>query len=104
MRFKYVNGARVAMTAEEEAACDARDQEWLDGQAARDAEAARLTLDRNERLTLMGDTAIRDLVNATPTQLLNWARNNFPSLTQPEQDNMARVLYALAVAVRPHVR
>ncbi len=44
------------------------------------------------------------LVNATPAQLVKYCRNNFPSLTLAEQNEMAAILYALAVAVRPQIR
>lgn len=69
-----------------------------------DAAAARVSADENERLAAKGDAKIMALVNATPAQLVNYARNNFPSLSLAEQNEMAAILYALAVAVRPEIR
>jgi hypothetical protein len=68
------------------------------------ARQARLTQDEDERLSAKGDAALLQLVNATPQQLQTYAQNNFPSLTLAEQNRMALILYALAVAVRPLIR
>jgi hypothetical protein len=72
--------------------------------AAIEAKAARASLDINERIAAKGDAKIMALVNAAPEQLVAFARNKFPSLTLAERDEIAAILYALAVAVRPQVR
>lgn len=64
----------------------------------------RRVADENERLAAKGDAKILSRVNATPAQLVTYCRNNFPSLSQAEQNEMAAILYALAVAVRPQIR
>lgn len=64
----------------------------------------RRVLDQEELLQAEGDAKIMALVNATPAQLVSYARNNFPSLALAEQNEMAAILYALAVAVRTQIR
>jgi hypothetical protein len=64
----------------------------------------RLVLDAEECAAAKVDAAILALVNATPAQLVNYARNNFPSLTLAEQNKMGTILNILAVAVRPAIR
>lgn len=64
----------------------------------------RLVQDAADRLAARQDAAIMALVDATPLQLIGWARNNFPSLTLEEQNRMGLILNILAVAVRPQVR
>lgn len=64
----------------------------------------RLVLDEQERAATKLDAAVLNLVNATPLELRTWARNNFPTLTQTEQDRLGLMLSVLAVAVRPVIR
>lgn len=64
----------------------------------------RAALDEQERATAKVDATILQLVNATPAQLMTFARNNFPTLTLAEQNRIGTILNILAVAVRPHVR
>lgn len=64
----------------------------------------RLVLDQEELLQAKLDAAVMALVDATPAQLITYARNNFPSLSLAEQNRMGTILHILAVAVRPHVR
>jgi hypothetical protein len=64
----------------------------------------RLVLDSEERAAAKVDAAVLNLVNATPLELRTWARNNFPTLTQAEQDRLGLMLAVLAVAVRPVIR
>ena len=68
------------------------------------AVATRLETDAEELLQAKLDAAVMSLVNATPGQLVTYARNNFPSLTLAEQNRLGAILFALAVAVRPQVR
>ena len=72
--------------------------------AAEIAEAARRALDEQERQQAKADAAILALVNATPAQLVVYARNNFPSLTLAEQNKVGIILNILAVAVRGMMR
>lgn len=71
---------------------------------AKTAEDLRAAADAGERLQATLDNAVMALVNATPAQLVTYCRNKFPSLTLAEQTEMAAILCALAVAVRPQVR
>lgn len=64
----------------------------------------RLVLDDEERLQAKLDAAVMALVDATPAQLVTYARNNFPSLSLAEQNRLGAILHILAVAVRPQVR
>ena len=68
------------------------------------AATARRQLDDQERQQAMLDSAVLALVNATPAQLVVYARNNFPSLTLAEQNKMGLILHILAIAVRGMVR
>lgn len=72
--------------------------------AAAVAAMARQTLDEQERLQAKADAAILALVNATPPQLVTYARTNFPSLTLAEQNKMGIILNILAIAVRDRMR
>jgi hypothetical protein len=65
----------------------------------------RAAADATELAAAKLDANIQSLINATPTQLLTFVTNNFPSMTTAGERNvMARVLAILAVAVRPTVR
>lgn len=68
------------------------------------AAEARSQTDRAERLQAKLDAAVMALVDATPAQLVTYARNNFPSLTLAEQNRLGTMLFILAVAVRPLMR
>ena len=68
------------------------------------AAAARKALDDQERLQAKADAIILALVNATPVQLVSFARANFPSLTLAEQNKIGIILSIMAVAVRDKVR
>jgi hypothetical protein len=72
--------------------------------AAKTPEDLRLEADSAERLQAKLDSAVMQLANATPAQLVAYARNNFPSLSLAEQNRLGAILFALAVAVRPLVR
>ena len=64
----------------------------------------RFSDDASELATAKVDSAILQLVNSTPAQLVTFARNNFPTLTLAEQNRIGVILNILAVAVRPHMR
>jgi predicted ATP-grasp superfamily ATP-dependent carboligase len=64
----------------------------------------RKVLDAQETAAAKVDATILQLVNATPAQLMTFARNNFPSLTLAEQNRIGMILNILAVAVRPQMR
>ena len=68
------------------------------------AAAARIALDEQERQQAKLDTAILALINATPVQLVTYARANFPSLTLAEQNKIGVILNILAVATRGELR
>lgn len=68
------------------------------------AAATRKALDDQERLQAKSDAIILALINATPAQLINYARTNFPSMPLAEQNKMGLILYILAVAVRGALR
>src|SRR3954468_22732391 len=59
----------------------------------------RLVLDEQERIAAKVDATILSLVNSTPSQLMTFARNNFPTLTLAEQNRIGMILNILAVAV-----
>jgi len=58
-RFKMVNGERIQLTAEEEAARDAEEQAWEDG--AFDRAMAQLRQDRNNKLAETDFYALSDV-------------------------------------------
>lgn len=64
----------------------------------------RLVIDDSERDAAKTDAAILALVNSTPSQLMTFANNNFPSLTTAERNKIGIILNILAVAVRPAIR
>lgn len=68
------------------------------------ARQQRFAADSAERQQAQVDAAILALVNATPSQLMTYANNNFPTLTAPERNKMGIILNILAIAVRPQVR
>jgi hypothetical protein len=70
----------------------------------REALAQRVATDRDELLQSKLDAAVMALVDATPSQLITYARNNFPTLTLDEKNRMGAILHILAVAVRPAIR
>jgi hypothetical protein len=72
--------------------------------AAGTALKQRLATDEAERQQAQIDATILGLVNSTPAQLMNYARNNFPTFTLAEQNRIGMMLNIIAVAVRPQVR
>src|SRR6267142_4326044 len=52
----------------------------------------RLITDDAERDAAKVDAAILALINSTPSQLMTFARNNFPTLTLAEQNRMGIIL------------
>ena len=79
MRIKMVNGVPTPMPAEEEAARDAEEAAWLAGQAARDAEAARVaSLDT----AIKNDSVLQNLKGMTAAQFDAWWDNNVTSAAQ----------------------
>lgn len=102
--IKIVNGEVCAMSDEECAQRLAEEEAWAGTASVRAAAKERFRADETERLQAKLDAAVMALVDATPAQLLTYARNNFPSLTPAEQNRLGAILHILAVAVRPQVR
>lgn len=82
-----------------QAALDAFDPAALETQAA-----SRRTSDGDELQMTRADNATLQLLDMTAAQRVAWARNNFPSLTQPEQTKLGLLLTMVALALRPQVR
>ena len=66
MRYKLVDGVRIELTEEENAACEAEEQEWANG--AFDRDMLQLRQERNQKLAA---TDWRALSDQTLTQ--EWA-------------------------------
>lgn len=65
---------------------------------------ARKSTDAAEAQASRVDAAVTGLLDMTAAQRIAWARTNFPSLTQPEQNKLGMVLTMVALALRPQVR
>ena len=75
-RYKMVNGERIQLTAEEEAARDAEEQAWSDG--AFDRAIANL---RQRRNNLLKDTDFYALSDVTMSADMTTYRQNLRDLT-----------------------
>ena len=75
-RYKLVNGERIQLTAEEEAARDAEEQAWSDG--AFDRAIANL---RQRRNNLLKDTDFYALSDVTMSADMTTYRQNLRDLT-----------------------
>lgn len=64
------------------------------------AAAAQAAQDLADRQETQADAKFRALINRTPTQVRNWVRSNFPSLTLPEQNDLATIVQAIAILAR----
>ena len=94
-RFKMVNGERIQLTAEEEAARDAEEKAWADGAPARRMEELRRQRNNllaetdwmgNSDVTMSADwktyrQALRDITKTTPA---DDALSNITWPTKPE--------------------
>ena len=49
---------------------------------------------------LKADTKFQNLIEKTPQQAKNWVENNFPSLTQAEQRDLATIVMAVGILGR----
>ena len=75
-RTKLVNGERIALTAEEEAARDAEEQAWADGALDRALETLRI--ERNQKLAATDFYALSDVTMSSEMQTY---RQNLRDLT-----------------------
>lgn len=66
--------------------------------------AVRKSTDAAEAQASRVDAAVTSLLDMTAAQRVAWARTNFPSLTQPEQNKLGMLLTMVAIALRPLVR
>ena len=69
-----------------------------------DAVDARMALDKQELQAKRIDSSVINLLNASPANLLNYAKTTFTSLTLDEQQQMALILSILQVAARASLR
>lgn len=72
--------------------------------AAETQVVARRSTDAAEAQASRVDAAVTGLLDMTAAQRIAWARTNFPSLTQPEQNKLGMLLTMVAIALRPLVR
>ena len=74
-----------------------KSQEQIDEINARKAkrEADRLALEE-----VKADAKFQNLIAKTPSQAKNWVENNFPSLTPPEQKDLATLVIAIGILGR----
>jgi|TARA_R100000479_G_scaffold172296_1_gene116745 hypothetical protein len=84
-RTKLVNGERIALTAEEEAARDAEEQAWADGALDRALETLRI--ERNQKLAATDFYALSDVTMSSDMQTY---RQNLRDLTNG-LDTVAKV-------------
>ena len=84
-RTKLVNGERIALTAEEEAARDAEEQAWADGALNRALETLRI--ERNQKLAATDFYALSDVTMSSEMQTY---RQNLRDLTNG-LDTVAKV-------------
>ena len=71
-----------------------KSQEQIDQINARKAkrEADRLALEE-----VKADAKFQNLIAKTPSQAKNWVENSFPSLTEPEQKDLATLVIAIGI-------
>jgi len=74
-----------------------KSQEQIDEINARKAKrgADRLALEE-----VKADAKFQNLISKTPAQAKNWVENNFPSLTLPEQKDLATLVIAIGILGR----
>ena len=84
-RTKLVNGERIALTAEEEAARDAEEQAWADGALNRALETLRI--ERNQKLAATDFYALSDVTMSSDMQTY---RQNLRDITNG-LDTVAKV-------------
>ena len=64
------------------------------------AAAAKAAQDKAEAQALKADAKFQNLISNTPAQAKNWAQNNFPTLTAPEQNDIATLVMAIGILGR----
>ncbi len=64
----------------------------------------RRSTDTQELSDARVDAAVLALLDMTPTQRMQWARTNFPTLTLAEQNRMGMLMNMAAVSMRALVR
>jgi hypothetical protein len=64
------------------------------------AAAAQAAQDLADRQETQADAKFRALTSKSPAQVKAWVRNRFPSLTLPEQDDLATVVQVVGVLAR----
>lgn len=55
---------------------------------------------RQDILDAKVDTKFQNLISKTPTQVKNWVKNSFPSLTLAEQNDLATIVTAVSILGR----
>jgi hypothetical protein len=68
--------------------------------AADIAAAAQAAQDLADRQETQADAKFRALTSKSPAQVKAWVRNRFPTLTLPEQDDLATVVQVVGVLAR----
>jgi acyl-CoA reductase-like NAD-dependent aldehyde dehydrogenase len=64
------------------------------------AVAAQAAKDLADRQETQADAKFRSLTSKSPAQVKAWVRNRFPTLTVPEQDDLATVVQVVGVLAR----
>jgi hypothetical protein len=64
------------------------------------AAAAQAAQDLADRQETQADAKFRSLTSKSPAQVKAWVRNRFPTLTLPEQDDLATVVQVVGVLAR----
>jgi protein-disulfide isomerase-like protein with CxxC motif len=68
--------------------------------AAQIAAAAQVAQDKADAAALKADAKFQALIAKTPAQCKNWAQNNFPTLTAPEQNDLATLVQCIGILAR----
>ena len=89
-RYKVVNGERIQLTAEEEAARDAEEKAWVDGAAAR-----RMSLLREQRNHILTETDWMGNSDVTMTDAWKTYRQALRDITKqtPADDTLSNITW-----------
>lgn len=68
--------------------------------AANIAAYAQAAQDLADRQEMQADAKFRSLTSKTPAQIKMWVRTRFPTLTVPEQDDLATVVQVIGVLAK----
>jgi hypothetical protein len=64
------------------------------------AAAAQAAQDLADRQETQADAKFRALTSKSPAQVKAWVRNRFPTLTLPEQDDLATIVQVVGILAR----